>query len=148
MLFQLGAVTIDSPGPFNATDVSEEFGSDFAVKPVVGAMQDREFVGPADNRLTISGTLLPYFYQRAGQASGLIEIETLRGVTGTGDPQPLVRGDGTNLGYWLVEKVSTKSSKLSAEGIGMVVTYDISLVRSSTSATPAALVSMLESLFA
>ena len=147
MLFQLGAVTIDSPGPFNATDVNEEFGSDFAVKPIVGAMQDREFVGPADNHLTISGTLLPYFYQRAGQDSGLTEIEMLRSVTGTGDPQPLMRGDGVSLGDWLVEKVSTKSTKLSSEGVGKVVTYDISLVRSTRSASPTALNGILETLF-
>ncbi len=147
MLFQLGVITIASPGPFNATDTAEEFGSDFAVKPVVGAQQPREFMGQADDHMTISGTLFPFFYGRAGQTSGLDEIEMLRAITGTGDPQPLVRGDGTSLGSWLVEKVSVKGSRLSADGIGRVVAYDIQLVRSATDATPAALAGMLETLF-
>lgn len=128
-LFQLGALTISSPGPFNATDTSEEFGADFGVKPLVGTLQDREFDGPSDGRFTISGTLFPYFYQRAGQTSGLDEIETLRGMANTGSPQTLVRGDGMALGNWLVEKVTQKSARLSTEGVGMIITYDISLVK-------------------
>lgn len=148
MLFQLGAVTISSPGPFNATDVAEEFGSDFAVKPLVGAPQDREFTGEADGRMTLSGTLFPTRYAAWGRATGLDEVEMLRAVTGSGEPQPLVRGDGRNLGFWLVEKVTTKSAKLSADGVGRVVAYDIGLVRSAAGATPAALAGMLETLFA
>ena len=141
-LFQLGAVTIVSPGPFNATDTTEEFGSDFGVKPIVGALQDREFDGPSDGRFTITGTLFPFFYERAGQTSGLEEIEILRGMANRGAPQTLMRGSGiagggVALGSWLVEKVTQKSTHLATDGRGKVVVYDISLVRSARDPDPA-----------
>ena len=129
-LFQLGTVTIDSPGSFNATDTTEEFGSDFGVKPLVGALQDREFDGPSDGRFTISGTLFPYFYIRAGMDSGLSQIKLLRAMCDNGKPQTLMQG-GYPLGNWYVEKVTQKSSRLSYEGVGHIITYDISLVRSA-----------------
>ena len=138
MLFQLGPITVDSPGPFNATNTNEEFGADYAVKPVVGAQQPREFMGPADHRFTLSGKLFPQFFGRNGQATGLDEIQMLRSLTGTGDPQILVRGDGYNLGWWLIEKVTQKSSTLDAHGIGRQIAFDITLVESPTSASPPA----------
>ncbi len=147
MLFQLGLITIDSPGPFNATDSSEEFGGDHAVKAVVGARQPREFVGPADGKMTLSGTLFPDLFARYGHATGLNEVETLRAMAEGGAPQILVRGDGSNLGWWIIEKVSQKASKLSAGGVGRVIAYDIALVKSAASASPADALNLLVSLF-
>jgi len=147
MLFQIGPVTVDSPGPFNATDTSEEFGADYAVKAVVGARQPREFTGPADAKMTLSGTLFPDLFARAGHATGLHQIELLRSITNTGAPQILVRGDGKNLGWWLIEKVTQKSTKLAANGVGRVIAYDIALVKSSEAADPVSIISLLVSLF-
>jgi len=156
MLFQLGYVTVDSPndhvtfdspGPFNVTETSEEFGGDHAVKAVVGARQPREFVGPADRKMTLSGTLFPDFFARAGYATGLDEVETLRAMAENGKPQILVRGDGVNLGWWIIEKVSQKSSKLSADGVGKVITFDIALVKSTASADPADALHLVTSLW-
>lgn len=134
-LFQLGAVTIVTPGPFNATDTQEDFGSDFGVKPLVGTRQDREFDGPADDHFTITGTLFPFFYERHGKTSGLEEIEILRGMANRGSPQTLMRG-GVALGSWYVEKVTQKSSMLGTDGRGKVIVYEISLVRSARDPDP------------
>jgi len=64
-----------------------------------------------------------------------------------GKPQILVRGDGVNLGWWIIEKVSQKSSKLSADGVGKVITFDIALVKSAVSADPADALHLVTSLW-
>ena len=147
MLYQLGPLTFDTPGPMNADRVSEDFGSDFAVKPVVGAKQPREFVGAADHRFTLSGELLPYFHAQAGVGSELDAIATLQAMAESGEPQILVRGDGTNMGWWLIEKGSIKSKDLSSIGIGRNIAYDVSLVESPNAASADSVVGLIELLF-
>ena len=147
MLFQLGAVTFDCPGPLNADETDEVFGADFAVKAVVGAQQPREFTGPADHKFTLTGELMPYFFARNGQDNGLDAVATLIAMANSGDPQILVRGDGTNMGWWLIERGSLKSTKLSQQGIGQLIHHSVELVESPTSASPASMLSLLTTLF-
>ncbi len=147
MLYQLGPLTFDTPGPMNADRVSEEFGSDFAVKAVVGAKQPRENMGPADHKFTLSGELLPYFHARTGVGSELGALATLQAMAETGEPQILVRGDGTNMGWWLIEKGSIKSTNLSSRGIGNTITYDVNLVESPTAASAGSIVGLIKQLF-
>ncbi len=115
MLFQLGGVTFDTY-PLNADETNETFGDDFAVKPVVGAQQPREFMGPADHNFTLSGELQPYFLARNGQDSGMGDLAALKAMADGGEPQILVRGDGTNMGWWLIEKGSLKSDPAQPAG--------------------------------
>ena len=131
MLFQLGAVTFDTH-PLNADESDETFGHDFAVKAVVGARQTRESMGPSDHHFSLSGELRPYFLVRNGQSSGLGDIDTLKAMAEAGDPQILVRGDGKNMGWWLIEKGSLKCTKLSFQGIGQVIHHSVDLVESPT----------------
>lgn len=147
MLFQLGPVTFDCPAGLNATGTAEEFGGDFAVKAVVGAQQPREFVGASDRSFSLSGDLFPYAAARAGQDTGLDDIETLRGIATSGDPQILVRGDGENLGWFLVEKVTQTATALSATGIGRKIGYTVKLVESPTAADQASTTGVLAQLF-
>ena len=60
----------------------------------------------------------------------------------SGSPQPLIRGDGRDIGYRFVEKVSLESAKLSTRGVGKVIIHDIQLVRSKREAGPADLAEM------
>lgn len=147
MLFQLGPITIDAPAGLNATDTTEEWGSDFAVKPVVGAQQPREFVGAADHRFTLSGKLYPYANARAGQDTGLEAFDVLRGMAGTGEPQLVMRGDFTNLGWFLIEKVTRNDAVLGLAGIGREISYTISLVESPNSGSAGGIQGVLLQLF-
>lgn len=148
MLFQLGLVTFDCPGPLNADETTETFGHDYAVKAVVGAQQPREPMGPSDHKFTLSGELRPYFFAGYGQGSGLDEVEALKSMAASGDPQILVRGDGTNMGWWFIERGSLKSTKLSQQGIGQMIHHSVDLVESPNAASPAAMLSLLTQLFA
>ncbi len=147
MLYQLGALTFDAPGPLNADDTTEEFGHDFAVKPIVGAQQPRESMGPSDHKFVLTGELLPYFHNRVGIGSGLDEVATLQAMAAAGSPNILVRGDGTNMGWWLIERGSLKSTRLSAQGIGHVIHYSVNLVESPVAASSRSLLNLLEQLF-
>ena len=146
MLFQLGAVTFDTH-PLNAEESDETFGHDFAVKAVVGAQQPRESMGPSDHRFTLSGELQPYFLARNGQDTGMGDLAALQAMAAGGEPQILVRGDGTNMGWWLIEKGSLKSTHLSLQGIGNVIHHSVELVESPVGASPASMLSLLTALF-
>jgi uncharacterized protein len=130
MLYTIGTLVMDTPMGLNPQEVSEEFGGDFAVKPVVGAMQPREFVGPADTRLTLMGTIFPFRFVAAGGSSGLNEIETLRTMAASGEPYNVVRGDGVNLGPYLIERVSIGQRNLGKQGIGREQQFSIAMVKS------------------
>jgi uncharacterized protein len=130
MLYTIGALVMDSPMGLNPQEVSEEFGGDFAVKPVVGAQQPREFVGPADAHLSLTGTIFPFRFAEAGGSSGLSEIETLKAMAASGEPQIVIRGDGMNLGFYFIERVSVSQRNLARQGIGREQQFSISLVQS------------------
>lgn len=154
MLYQLGALTWDCPGPLNTDETSEEFGHDFAVKAVVGAQQPRESMGPSDHKFVMSGTLLPYFHNRVGIGSGLDEVAMLKAMARSGEPNPLVRGDGTlvgaeegGTGWWLIERGSLKSTRLSSRGIGHVIHHTVTLVESPNLPSAGGLLGLLEQLF-
>ncbi len=145
-LYMVGAVLMSCPMGLNPQDVVEEFGGDFAVKPVVGAQQPREFVGPADTRLTLSGTIFPYRFANAGGSSGQGEIATLKGYAAAGQPLPILRGDGLSMGFYLLEKVQLKHSKLGQFGVGRQQEFVLQLVQSPKGPSAASLTSLFTGL--
>ena len=123
MLYQLGGLTIDT-APFEVHDVTREYGGTFAAKDVIGVMRPREFTGEDDEKMTLVGRIMPF----SPLIGGLNELEALEAMARSGEPQILVRGDGRAMGWMLIDKVREKSSHL-LHGIGRVIEYDISLVR-------------------
>lgn len=123
MLMQLGSVTFEV-WPFNTDSYSRDTGYDFAAHDVMGTMRPRESMGEGDETMSISGRLYPH------DLGGLEEMDVLHTMRAAGTAQILVRGDGRNLGWFLVEKVSERSSFLDKQGVGRLIEFDISLVRS------------------
>lgn len=123
MLFQLGALTIDVY-PFNTHGYGRDTGFDFVKKDVMGAMRPSEAVGEADESMSFECRLFP---EKLG---GLPQLEILHQMRKSGMPQILVRGDGTNLGWFNIEKVSERSSGLDDQGVGRQIEVNISLSRS------------------
>ena len=145
MLFQIGPLTLDTL-PFAAESFSRNAGADLAVKPVMGGLQPREFMGVADESITISGQLLP---TRLG---GMTELELAYSLSTSGTKVPLMRGDGRMLGWYVIEKVSEQHSDLTRFGVGFVVRYTLNLTKVSTdgavgSSEAGGLVGMLLNLF-
>lgn len=136
MLYQLGTLTFEVQ-PFNTHEVNRESGYDFAAKDIVGAQKPREKVGEADQKVRFDCKLYPHRF------GGLTELDALNGMCKTGDPQILVRGDGRNLGWFLIEKVQEKSGYLNARGVGREIQVTIELVESPTGASAGAMLSTL-----
>jgi hypothetical protein len=101
-------------------------------------------MGEGDERFAIIGTLFPLRMAQLYGQSGLDELQTLDTIRKAGQPQILVRGDGANLGWFLVEEVHEKNTRLMATGIGQIIEYEISLVKSPTAASAQ---SMLDVIF-
>ncbi len=145
MLFQLGPLTLDT-FPMGPDSFSRNSGADLATKPVMGRMQGREFMGPSDQNLTISGQLLPT------KIGGLPDLEQLHAFAQTGTKLPVMRGDGVMLGWFVIEKVAEQHKDLTALGIGFVIAYTLNLVKvdaesASGSARSGGLVGILLNLF-
>lgn len=56
MLFGIGAIQIDVY-PVSMTGAEYQFGSDYAEKPIVGAMQPLEWMGPKNGNVTFKCAL-------------------------------------------------------------------------------------------
>jgi phage protein U len=147
MLFQLGSLTIDSPGGLNAQEIEEDFGADFAVKPIVGAMAPREATGIADHLYTISGTIYPFAQARAGVDPGMAGLAVLKSMVYSQESQILVDGTGQNLGWYKILHVKRKDGVLTYQGIGRTISYQINLAEDPNGGSPAAMLATLLSLF-
>lgn len=126
MLYMLGPLKIEV-WPFNVESVDETGGSDFAVKPVVGAEQPLEFVGEGSNEVRLDGVLFPS--ERDGTVA-LSSLDILTQMRSSGRPQYLMRGDGRAMGWFSIMGVSSRSSRLERDGIGRRVALSIELRRS------------------
>jgi Phage protein U len=122
MLFQFGPLTFQV-APFNTHEIARDGRTDFAAKDVVGAEPPLEFVGEGGNTLQLSCRLFP---EKLG---GLDELALLEQMRAAGLPQHLMRGDGTPVGWFVIEGASERSTYLDGHGVGRVVEVTISLRR-------------------
>ena len=139
MLMMIGPV-IFKVAPFNATEYSHEHGGTFAEKPVLGARAPLEWTGRAAETWTIRAILYP---ERFGGQSSLIALGLL---VSAGAPQYMARGDGSLMGWVVIEKVRERSTHLDASGVGKVIEVDID-VRRSQPPTAASYFGALSSVF-
>lgn len=123
MLMQLGSVTFEVI-PFNTDGYSREASYDFAAHDVMGRLRPREAMGEGDENWTIGGRLFPDHF------GGLGSLDTLNTMRLAGTAQILVRGDGRNMGWFLIQSVSERSSHLRRDGVGRQIDVDISLTKS------------------
>jgi len=123
MLFQLGALTFRVTAP-NLHEVEREASADFAEKDVIGALRPLEAVGEGASTFTLRGRLFP---RRWG---GLTSLELLELMRVGQEPHILVRGDGTNMGWWVVTRYNEKHTYLGRTGVGGVIEYEVSLKKS------------------
>ncbi|MGY6703167.1 phage tail protein [Roseinatronobacter sp.] len=140
MLYQIGTLTLDTR-PFSADDVNRSASADFAVKPLIGAMQAREFMGEGDDTLTISGQLLPF------KTGGLTELEVAHQFRKSGQRLPVMRGDGKMMGWFVIESIQERHSELMRDGVGFVVKHQIQLARVGPEGAASSIIGALLSLF-
>jgi len=120
MLYMIGAVQVDT-FPFSVDGVSRSGSADIATKPLLNGLKGAEFMGEGDDRLNMRGQLLP------AKIGGLPQLEALRSAMNQGAALPVMRGDGTRLGTYMITNLRENHDHLLRDGIGAVVKVSISL---------------------
>ncbi|MBY6239792.1 phage tail protein [Methylosinus sp. Sm6] len=123
MLYQLGIVTFEVT-PVNVDSVHRETGHDFASKAIVGALKPREKMGEADDRILLTGTLWPHKF------GGIGTLDDLREMARGGELQKLLRGDGVDMGWYLLERMVETHDYLDTAGIGRKIAFNLFLTKS------------------
>lgn len=123
MLAQLGGTTFEV-APMNFHELSRDAAADFAEKAVMGRRPPLEFVGEGPETRTITCRLFP------AKFGGLSSLEGLHKQRASGKPQPFMRGDGANMGWFVIERIAERDTYIGPQGVGQVVEVDISLKRS------------------
>ena len=124
MLMVLGPVQFEV-WPFNATEYEHGHEASFAEKPVLGTRPPLEWVGEGPETWSIKARIFP---RRFG---GLDDLKKLSQARASGRPQYLMRGDGAQMGWVVIEKVQENSSYLDVKGVGQVIEIDIAVRRSA-----------------
>ncbi len=122
MLMSLGPVRFEIY-PLNATDYGHDHEASFVEKPVLGARPPLEWVGEGSESWAITARIFPHRF------GGLDDLKTLYQARAAGRPLYLMRGDGAQMGWVVIEKVAERSSYLDAKGIGRMVDVDIAVRR-------------------
>lgn len=140
MLYSIGSLMLDTR-PFSADDMSRNASADFAQKPLMGTMQGKEFMGEGEDRITLSGQLLPF------KLGGLTELEMAHSFRVSGQRLPVLRGDGKRLGWYVIESVTERHKDLMRDGVGFFVEHSITLSKVSAEGASPAIIGTILSLF-
>jgi phage protein U len=122
MLMTLGPIRFEVY-PFNATEYDHGHESSFVEKPVLGARPPLEWVGEGAESWSIRAIIFPHRF------GGLGDLKKLYQARAAGRPLYLMRGDGAQMGWVVIERVAERASYLDAEGIGRVIDVDIAVRR-------------------
>lgn len=92
-----------------------------AAQSRVGRRPARQYLGPGDDTITLSGTLLPQF--TGGQQS----LDELREMADEGAAWPLIAGTGRYYGLFVVESMSERESHHMRDGAAQRIEFDLVL---------------------
>ncbi len=139
MLFQIGPVRV-TVAPFNAHETARNTETNYVEKPVLGTTPPVEFVGEGGEKITIRGRLFP---RRLGGMSDMIRLHAARK---TGQPQYIMRGDGQQFFWGVIESISERSSFLDSGGVGQMIEFDMS-IRKCSAPSAGSYFSLMRALF-
>lgn len=94
----------------------------------VGARPARQYIGPGDDTITLSGVLAPEF---KGTARSL---DDLRKMADSGKAWALVSGAGDVFGAWVIENMSETGTYFIAQGRPRRIEFELQLARADDSA--------------
>ena len=89
----------------------------------VGARPGRQYVGPGDETITLTGLLAPEFM------GDRLALDKLRDMAEKGSAYALVNGAGENFGAWVIEQVEENGSIFVREGVARRTEFTIKLTR-------------------
>lgn len=93
----------------------------FASHDVLGAEPVLEDMGPDNESVSIEATLKPEHF------GGLGELDLLKEARDAAVPLPLMRGDFSPMGFYVIEELEEKHDHLNELGIGREIEIEIKL---------------------
>ena len=95
----------------------------------VGQRATAQFLGPGDEKITLSGVLLPEI------TGGKISLVTLKTLADLGRAWPLIGGDGTIYGMYVVTDFNENRSEFFSDGSARRIEFTLNLLRVDESLT-------------
>jgi uncharacterized protein len=89
----------------------------------VGARPSRQYTGPGDDIITLSGVLYPEL------TGGKISITALRAMADEGKAWPLIEGTGFFYGLYVVEELTQTDSTFFPDGAPRKIEFSMKLAR-------------------
>lgn len=122
-LMQWGPAIQFEVWPLNYHEMDHETATDWAHKEIAGAAVYREWVGENDELIFLRGRVYPY------RLGGMSECDMIESQRRGGIANPLIRGDGRTLGWFVVEKFIRSHVFISSEGVGRMISFEASFAR-------------------
>ncbi len=133
ILYQFGLVQWQV-WPFNVSEITHTTITDWARKEIAGAPIFREWVGEGDEEITMRGRVFPRYFSlnpkpanRLG--NGMDHLDVLDEMRRYGQVHVLQRGDGVNLGWFAIERLSRGHQFLGPDGIGQQIDFEATFQR-------------------
>ncbi|MBI2306108.1 MAG: phage tail protein [Rhodocyclales bacterium] len=89
----------------------------------VGRRPARQFTGPGDDVITLSGVLYPEL------TGGKISLAALQAMANEGKAWPLIEGTGIFYGLFVIEEISQTDSLFFADGAPRKIEFSMKLTR-------------------
>ncbi len=89
----------------------------------IGRRPARQFLGPDDDTITLTGTLLPHF------TGGQQDLDELREMANEGAAWPLIEGNGTHYGLYVIESMRERKNYHTRDGTAQRIAFTLSLQR-------------------
>lgn len=122
----LGTLIILGPFRFSLAtaapdEISRESGYDWQELARVGTAPALQYTGPAIERITLRGRIIPGF------TGGVEQLAQMRALAGMGRPLFLVDGMGRVHGNWVIESVADTGTMHFSDGMPRIATFDVAL---------------------
>lgn len=121
MLMSLGMFVFERTMPFEDFDRQSDWRH--AANERLGRRPVRQYVGPGEDGITLSGVLHPEITQ------GSPSLDSLRVMGDSGKAWTLVEGTGRIYGQYVIEGVTEKTSGHFADGAARRVEFSVTLKR-------------------
>lgn len=89
----------------------------------VGARAARQYVGPGEETISLSGVLVPEF------AGTTLSLDLLRDMAAAGESYPLVGGDGRVYGAFVIESINETRTIFTSAGSARRIEFQLQLAR-------------------
>lgn len=91
----------------------------------IGVRPGSQFLGPGDDKITLSGWYSPEISQ------GLVSLETLRSMADMGESWPLIEGTGRIYGFYVIESLEEGRTIFLDNGAAQRTEFTLALKRAA-----------------